>query len=314
MLIKRLIHRWMVMEGESGDGGAPAGGAAPAAPSSSDAGNAGGAGAGTSSDGSSASASSSQATATATGSDAAATGGDGKSPLGIKAAAIESPSSLASESTEAPKDGDKPAEATADSPIEYDDFKLPAGVALEGEALTAFKEAAASAKLNQDQAQQLVDMHIRSLQETLEASRKFNEEAWFKMSQQDRVNNIAQLISSDPEKQTEEAGALMPKQLWHDQTMADPDIGGTKFLSQTKPQMDAAIKAYCSTPESAKALREALTVTGVGNHPDVVRFFASVGAPLRPQHVVGKPTSGDGGKSAAGLLYPTHGAGNGGQS
>lgn len=297
MLIKRLLHRWVLMEGEGGEGGAPAGEASAAAPAPS------------------VSPSSTPAAAadTATVAPASTPATPEASKFGDGTASIDSIKSLADEGAKAPQADDKTADQPAldATPIEYTDFTLPDGFEASAEQMTAFKDAAAGAKLSQEQAQSFMDMHAKAIQDTLEASRKFNEESWFNMTQQDRVYAIDRLVSKDPVERAKEAGALMPRQEWQEQLMADPQFGGAKFESETKPQIDAAIKAYSPSPEAAKALRDALSLTSAGNHPDVVRFLALIGKPLRATHVAGTPVGGDGGRSAAAKLYPSTQTGNG---
>jgi hypothetical protein len=190
------------------------------------------------------------------------------------------------ESSETPAEGEKPAEkpadAPADTPVEYTDFKFPEGLTPDAEALTSFKEAAASAKLSQEQAQAFVDHHIKALQKV--ATQPY--ELW-----------------RDTQKQ------------WQAEIKADPEFGGAKLEKETIPSIARAIKAFSPNAEAEKALRQAFHFTGAGNNPEIIRMMARVGKSLAEgTHVGGTPTSGDGGKSAAQKLYPTQSGGNTGQS
>jgi hypothetical protein len=145
--------------------------------------------------------------------------------------------------------------------------------------MAAFKEAAAGAKLSQEQAQAFVDMHQKAITEA--ATKPY--EMW---------------------RDTQKA--------WQDTIKADPEFGGAKLETETLPAIARAIKAFSPTPEAEKALRQAFSFTGAGNNPEVIRFIARVGKTLKEgTHVAGSPTSGDGGKSAAQKLYPSAGSANG---
>lgn len=175
-----------------------------------------------------------------------------------------------------PAEGDgKPGAET--KPPEYADFKLPEGIKLEGEALDGFKQAAAAANLSQEHAQSLLDMHAKALQQSMQQQY----DAWHQ-TQRD----------------------------WQAEVKADPDFGGAKFEAETIPAIAKAIQTFAPTPEAEKALRQAFSFTGAGNHPEVVRFMARVGKSLMEGgHVGGAPALGDGGKSAAAKLYPNNPSG-----
>jgi hypothetical protein len=141
--------------------------------------------------------------------------------------------------------------------------------------MTAFKEAAAGAKLTQEQAQAFVDLHQQALQKAATAPY----EQW-----------------RDTQKQ------------WQDEIKADPEFGGAHMEKETIPAIARAIKAFSPDADAEKALRQAFHFTGAGNHPEMIRFMARIGKSLAEgTHVAGTPTSGDGGKSAAQKLYPTQG-------
>lgn len=127
-------------------------------------------------------------------------------------------------------------------PEKYADFKLPEGVTLEPAQLTELQAAAKDLGLSQEAAQKLVDRTI--------TDRKAVETA-FVTKQQAAVKQAA----LD----------------WKTQTEADPEVGGTAI----KENLATAIKArdQFATPELTKMLND----SGLGNHPEVVRFFFKVG-------------------------------------
>lgn len=281
MLIKRLLHHWVLMEEAGGDdGGAAGSGGAVSVGSGADGatGSGGASGAtGNAGDGTAATA----AEGAQSGQAAGAANADGAKP-GVDLEALKPPAALTDggeakpeDGKEAPKDGESKPD---DKPVEYTDFKLPEGMTIEDESLKAFKDAAAGAKLTQDQAQAFVDLHAKALVEA--ATKPY--EVW-----------------RDTQKQ------------WQEQIKADPEFGGAKLEKETIPAIARAIKAFSPSPEAEQALRQAFHFTGAGNNPEMIRFMARIGKSLAEgSHVGGKP-SGNDGKSAAAMLYPSTQASNG---
>lgn len=68
---------------------------------------------------------------------------------------------------------------------------------------------------------------------------------------------------------------------WNEAITADKELGGAQ-LEATKKHATAALKAY-ATPE----LRALLSETGLGSHPEVVRFVTKVGKALADDSVAG---------------------------
>lgn len=62
---------------------------------------------------------------------------------------------------------------------------------------------------------------------------------------------------------------------WAEETRNDPDLGGANF-NQNIGLAAAAYKEYCSPK-----LKEILTNSGLGNHPEVVRLFCRLGREMR---------------------------------
>ena len=63
---------------------------------------------------------------------------------------------------------------------------------------------------------------------------------------------------------------------WKNEVMADRELGGDK-LAATTSDAAKAIAAFSPNSGEAKTLREALELSGMGNHPAVIRFFSRVG-------------------------------------
>lgn len=135
----------------------------------------------------------------------------------------------------------KPAEGsppTDDKPIEYADFAAPDGVTLNTDAVTELKAFAAEKKLTQEDAQKLVDLGAKTMQQ-----------------------QQAALVS-----QIEQAQAQ-----WSDASRTDKEFGGDK-LAENVAVAKQALDTFGS-PELSKMLKE----SGLGNHPEIIRAFFRVG-------------------------------------
>lgn len=116
---------------------------------------------------------------------------------------------------------------------------MPDGVELDTELMDALGPTMAELKLSNGHAQMLVDKYIEA-QTAREAKRA---EEW------------TQTING-----------------WADQARADPEIGGNKF-DATLASAKSALTRF-GTPE----LNSYLETSGAGNHPEVIRLMAKVGA------------------------------------
>lgn len=143
-----------------------------------------------------------------------------------------------------------PAASTATgAPEAYADFKLPDGYALDAELGTEFKAAAKELNLNQDQAQKLFDLGVKSNQAS-----------------------AAKI----------QAMAATAKAQWQSESQSDKEIGG----NQAAEHRATANKAFTSfgTPE----LRRLLDESGLGEHPEVIRWAYRVGKAMgNDTHVPG---------------------------
>lgn len=130
---------------------------------------------------------------------------------------------------------DKDAKPTA--PEKYE-FKAPEGVQLDAQALAEFEPIARELNLTQEQAQKLVELHTKQLQN-------------------------AALAQTQVASQQLEA--------WVSDIKADKEIGGANFDTSVR-HAQAAAKKFGS-PEFLAAL----DATGMGSHPELVRVFARIG-------------------------------------
>ncbi|EPC3803843.1 peptidase [Enterobacter ludwigii] len=169
---------------------------------------------------------------------------------------------------EKPADGDKPAEKPDDkeqkqegAPEKYE-FQAGEGVELDAEALKDFEPVARDLNLTNEQAQKLVDAYPK----ILAGVQQRQAEAW--------------------QKQTEG---------WAETVKADKEIGGDKLTAN----LSAAQRALdlFGTPE----LKEYLSATGLGNHPDLVKTFVKIGKAMSEDGMVDGSNQGQ--RSAADVIY-----------
>lgn len=164
-----------------------------------------------------------------------------------------------------PAEGDKPDDDKDKKPEgapEVYEFKAAEGVELDTEALKDFEPVARELNLTNEQAQKLVDAYPK----ILAGVQQRQADAW--------------------QKQTEG---------WAEAVKADKEIGGDKLESN----LSAAQRALdqFGNPE----LKEYLNVTGMGNHPELVKAFVKIGKAMSEDGMVsGKDT---GQRSAAEVLY-----------
>lgn len=99
-------------------------------------------------------------------------------------------------------------------------------------------------------------------------------------------------------RQGEQAKAKQDE--WVKTVSADPDLGGAK-LTETQKQAQLAIDKFMPQP-----LRDMLRESGLGDHPEVIRFLRNVGATLKEDSA---PNNGSGGGkgevSLADKMYPS---------
>lgn len=177
-----------------------------------------------------------------------------------------------SQNTDTPKvDGEAKTDgAKVDEPAvpEKYEFKLPEGYELDEGALKVFEPALKDLKLTNDGAQKLVDAYAQVQKLQLEESEK--------------------AFNAQVEK-------------WAEDVKADKELGGQAF-EQTRTDALRAVGKY-GTPE----LKALLNQTGLGNHPEFVRFFTRIGKSLKEDDpIVTAGTAGGSEKSIEERLWPKH--------
>lgn len=181
--------------------------------------------------------------------------------------------------TEAKKEGEtsllneKKDEAKPGVPEKYE-FKLPEGIKLDEATQAKASEVFKELGLSQEGSQKLLDFHVEQMKKAVDSS----------------LNEVA-----DMRKQ------------WRDQVKSDPEIG--KNLEGVKATCAKAIDAL--GPAISKPFREAMDLTGAGDHPAFIKAFHALAKMVTEgTHVSGKNPSAEGQKipgsvpSAAHALYP----------
>lgn len=155
------------------------------------------------------------------------------------------------------------------APEAYEDFTVEEGDAPDPATVENFKALAKDLNLSQENAQKVYDLGVAMSKQ------------WAEQQQ---------------------AAVQQAKTEWADQTKTDSEIGGDKFdanLAVAKKGLD-----QFGSPE----LRTLLNESGLGNHPEVIRFFYRAGKAVGDDNFVASgrtaPPSASGDHKHASILYP----------
>lgn len=169
--------------------------------------------------------------------------------------------------------GDTDDEDKSGAPETYSDFSLPEGFEADEQMLGEFGDLARELNLSQEQAQKLVDYGLK---------RDGDMRATIESAQADQV-----------------AG-------WVESVKTDKEIGGANL----NENLSAAKKAYeAFASDELKAMMEAPSEDnpmgmGLGNHPEVIRFFCRVGQQMSEDKAGAIGAATDTTKTQADTLYP----------
>jgi hypothetical protein len=169
------------------------------------------------------------------------------------------------EAGEAEKGKDTTGDKPEEAPETYDKFTLPDGMEMTDEQLSQATEVFKDLALSQEQAQKLVDFETK-LSSQKDAS---IQSAW------DKVN-----------------------QGWVEESKTDSEFGGDK-LTASLVTAKAARDAYGNDK-----FTEMLEITGVGNHPEMIRFLTKVGKDVSEDQILQGRKLGGMEKDAAKTLFP----------
>lgn len=156
-------------------------------------------------------------------------------------------------------------DAAQGAPESYEDFTLPDGIVLSEKVMGEFLPIAKELNLNQEQAQSLINMGSQLAQEFQQKAL----DAW-----QEQITG------------------------WAEQTRNDKELGGQN-LPQSLGVARRALEEF-GTPEFNQLLRE----SGIGNHPEMVRFALRIGKAIGNDALVtGASTASV--ADPASVMYPT---------
>lgn len=160
------------------------------------------------------------------------------------------------------------------TPFKAEALKLPEGFTLDDTTKGSLSELATKHKLSQEVVQELVDLGASRSKAEAEAAASSQLQAW---------------------KDTNDK--------WRDEVMADKELGGDKLDSVVRPTVSKMI----DTLPNASEFRAALTLTGAGNHPAMVRALYHLATQLTEGGPVqGKPALPKAQVSPAHVMYPNH--------
>src|SRR5690554_5280802 len=156
--------------------------------------------------------------------------------------------------------------AEAGAPAEYADFQLPEGIEIDADVMTEFKGLAKELGITQEAAQKLID-----LQASMEEK---------------RAETLQQMVADQ-------------SQQWANQVKNDPDIGG-EIYDQSVALAVKTIETFGS-PE----LRTLLNDSGLGNHPELVKFCHRIGKAISEDTLVMGGDQGTPKKTPEEIMYGT---------
>lgn len=148
---------------------------------------------------------------------------------------------------------------------DYEPFKLPEGAVVDPESLAAAAELFRASSLDQEQAQKFIDLAVSREQ----AAARKGAQAFVDLQNK-----------------------------WVSEIKADPDIGGNR-LTASLASASRAIDRL-----AVPGLREALNLTGAGNHPAVVKAFVRLGQMISEDRFLpGKDAAPAAPRSPAEVIY-----------
>lgn len=154
----------------------------------------------------------------------------------------------------------------ADGPPEKYEFTAPEGMELDQQALERFEPFARKLGLNQATAQELVDLHAEVVAGVTQA----------------QMDAHAEMVTN-----------------WAREAKDDPEFGGEAFTENVRVAQTTVARF------GGDALKKLLNETGLGNHPELIRFFLNVGKNISEDgHVTGDDASHQRTKSPAEVFYP----------
>ena len=177
----------------------------------------------------------------------------------------EAPAAAATNDSDTANGEDSKPDEPAGAPEKYDDFKFPEGVESDAEVMAKASELFKEIGLTQEQAQKLVDFQTNSYTAEVEKT----QQAW-----------------SDQMDQ------------WSKESKADKEFGG-QGLKDNLVKAKAGMDAFGNTE-----FKDMLEVTGIGNHPEMVRFLVKLGKEVSEHNVLQGNKGGGAPKTASAIMFP----------
>lgn len=207
------------------------------------------------------------------------------------AAAAGSPATFDAATGQPVDDGAAGGAAAGDQPGEKTPEQKAADEAAEAAAAEAAKAAGAPEKYEPFVAPEGAPLDVAVLTQFEEAARELNLP---QDKAQQLIDKMAPVMAA---RQTEQLAQLRTD--WAAQSSADKEFGGDK-LAENLGHAKKALETF-ATPE----LKTILNETGLGNHPELVRFMVRAGKAISEDKVVlgGAPASAS--QSIAETLYPS---------
>lgn len=152
-----------------------------------------------------------------------------------------------------------------DQEIEYGEFTSPDDLPISPESRDEFVALLKETKVTKDQAQKLIDMHVKMRQREVE-----------------RWNEL--------------------KDNWRKEAEKDPEIGGDKLKTSVKLANDV-VRKFAGSPEQLDELRNDLILLGLGNKPSFIRLMANIAKATSDDTQDGGGNIGEGKKSFGEVLF-----------
>lgn len=152
-------------------------------------------------------------------------------------------------------------------PVVYGDFKIPEGVTVNEGLLGEFKTTLGGLRLNQEQAQAIVDLGVKQTQAILATVTQEKQAASDLLSE--AFNTAKEAVPANQFKRPDFLEAQVGA--WEEVVKLDKELGGAKL----EENLGAATRALESF--GSAELKTVLAKSGFGSHPEVIRFFSKVG-------------------------------------
>lgn len=167
---------------------------------------------------------------------------------------------------ESKKVEDSPADKTEGAPEKYEDFTFPEGVTTDEGILAEASTMFKGLNLTQKQAQELVDFQVKTHQAEVTAQ----EESWQSVQKE-----------------------------WKDKALSDKEYGGTD-MKANMVTAKSGIEAFGNAD-----FKDMLEVTGVGNHPEMIRFLYNVGKQVKEDDILHGGKQAGGPQDQAKTMFPS---------